>query len=145
MRPRRDSESLRAAFCLSYRLYHFSGQRAQLRGLTAAELARVSRIKVWLGLPARGQQRALRMIADAWRLARGARDGGAHCSLEAMTQGRASRHSAIPVDLRSRIGTPGHGRLLKRAESGSADAVEQSGTAFVSKAMIAGKLAARMQ
>ena len=102
-------------------------------------------LKVWLALQHVGRSGALQMIADDMALSRQLHQMVAqHPPFEALTQSLSiTTFRYVPIDLRERIGTPDVEEYLNSLNQDLLTCVEQSGDAFLSKAVIAGKLALR--
>jgi glutamate/tyrosine decarboxylase-like PLP-dependent enzyme len=95
-------------------------------------------LKVWLALKQVGRAAYLAMIADDMRLARRLFDGAsAHEELQAVTQALSiTTFRYVPPDLRARLGAAEVDRYLDDLNRALLAAIERSGEAFVSSAVV---------
>src|SRR5262249_6217434 len=102
-------------------------------------------LKVWLALRQVGRNGYVRMIGDDIRLARHLHAlAGAHPQLEAATQSLSiTTFRYVPADLRARIGTGEVESYLNELNQALLTAIEKSGEAFLSNAVVDGKFLLR--
>ena len=141
----RDANHLRGAFAYHPPYYHFQDDVLNFVDYGPQNSRGFRALKVWLALQHVGRSGALQMIADDIALSRQLHQMVAeHPQLEALTQSLSiTTFRYVPGDLRDRIGTPDVEEYLNRLNQDLLTSVEQSGEAFLSKAMVAGKLALR--
>jgi aromatic-L-amino-acid decarboxylase len=141
----RDANHLRSAFAYHPPYYHFQEDVLNFVDYGPQNSRGFRALKVWLGLQHVGRSGALQMIADDMALSRQLHQMVAqHPQFEALTQSLSiTTFRYVPADLRERIGTPDVEEYLNRLNQDLLTCVEQSGDAFLSKAVIAGKLALR--
>jgi aromatic-L-amino-acid decarboxylase len=141
----RDAGHLRGAFAYHPAYYHFQDDVPNFVDYGPQNSRGFRALKVWLALQHVGKSGALQMIADDMALARELHEMVArHPQLEALTQSLSiTTFRYVPPDLRERIGTPDVEEYLNRLNQELLTSVEQSGDAFLSKAVIGGKVALR--
>jgi aromatic-L-amino-acid decarboxylase len=141
----RDALHLRRAFTYHPAYYHFQDDLLNFVDYGPQNSRALRALKVWLTLQHVGRSGALQMIADDMALSRQLYQMAAqHPRLEALTQGLSiTTLRYVPVDLRERIGTPEVEEYLNSLNQNLLMRVEQSGDAFLSKAVIDGKVALR--
>ena len=102
-------------------------------------------MKVWLALRHVGRAGYLKMIGDDMLLARHLHELLAHHpEFEATTQSLSvTTFRYVPPDLRSQLGSEEVEHYLSRLNQNLLTAVEKSGEAFLSNAMIGGKFVLR--
>ena len=102
-------------------------------------------LKVWLALRQVGRDGYLKMIGDDMLLARHLhRLLADHPEFEAMTQGLSiTTFRYVPPDLRPRLGSEKVESYLNQLNQNLLTAVEKSGEAFLSNALIGGKFVLR--
>ena len=140
----RDAEALRNAFSYHASYYHFDNELNYFdygpqnsRGFRA--------LKVWLALRQVGRAGYLEMIADDMRLARHLHALVArHPEFEATSQNLSiTTFRYVPADLRSRLGEPAVEDYLERLNQTLLTALEKSGEAFLSNAIVGGRFMLR--
>jgi glutamate/tyrosine decarboxylase-like PLP-dependent enzyme len=141
----RDANHLRSAFAYHPAYYHFQDDVLNLVDYGPQNSRGFRALKVWLALQHVGRSGALQMIADDMALSRRLHQMvAAHPRLEPLTQSLSiTTFRYVPVDLRERIGTADVEEYLNRLNQDLLTSVEQSGEAFLSKAVVGGKLALR--
>jgi len=141
----RDPSRLRSAFAYHPAYYHFQDDVLNFVDYGPQNSRSCRALKVWLALQHVGRRGALQMIADDMALSRQLHQMVAqHPRLEALTQSLSiTTFRYVPDDLRRRLGTPEVEDYLNRVNQDLLTRLEQSGEAFLSKAMIAGRFALR--
>jgi aromatic-L-amino-acid/L-tryptophan decarboxylase len=141
----RDANHLRSAFAYHPAYYHFQDDVLNYVDYGPQNSRGFRALKVWLALQHVGRSGALQMIADDMALSCQLHQMVAqHPELEALTQSLSiTTFRYVPLDLRKQIGSPDADEYLNRLNQDLLTRVEQSGEAFLSKAVIAGKLALR--
>src|SRR5262245_25370190 len=136
----RDAEKLRNAFSYRPSYYHFGDDLVNYNEFGPQNSRGFRALKVWLALRQAGRDGALRMIADDIRLAqRLHRGAGGHPEFEAKTQSLSiSTFRYVPRDLRSSVGSPATEEHLNRLNQDLLTAIEKSGEAFLSNAVVGG-------
>jgi aromatic-L-amino-acid decarboxylase len=141
----RNAGHLREAFAYHPPYYHFESDVVNFVDYGPQNSRGLRALKVWLALQQVGRRGALQMIADDMALSRELYEIAArHSKLEALTQSLSiATFRYVPIDLRERIGAPDVEEYLNSLNSDLLTRVERSGEAFLSKAVVAGKIALR--
>jgi glutamate/tyrosine decarboxylase-like PLP-dependent enzyme len=141
----RDAAALRQAFSYHPAYYHFEGEVVNFFDYGPQNSRGFRALKVWLALQQAGRDGYVEMIGDDIRLARRLRDAvAAHPSFEVFTQSLSiTTFRYIPDDLRATLASPETGALLDDLNQRLLTAIEASGTAFLSNAVVGGKFALR--
>jgi aromatic-L-amino-acid/L-tryptophan decarboxylase len=141
----RDAEKLRSAFSYHPAYYHFDDQVLNYFDYGMQNSRGFRALKVWLALRQVGSAGCLGMIGDDMRLARHLHDlMERHPDFEAMTQGLSiTTFRYVPPDLRPRLGSEKVESYLDRLNQGLLTALEKSGEAFLSNAIVGGRFALR--
>ena len=141
----RDPEKLRQAFSYHPAYYHFDDQVVNYFDYGPQNSRGFRALKVWLALRQVGRSGYLKMIGDDILLARHLHQLLAHHpEFEATTQSLSvTTFRYVPPDLRSQLGSEGVEHYLSRLNQNLLTAVEKSGEAFLSNAMIGGKFVLR--
>jgi aromatic-L-amino-acid/L-tryptophan decarboxylase len=141
----RDAAKLRDAFSYRPVYYHFDDQVVNYHDYGPQNSRGFRALKVWLGLRHVGRDGYLKMIGDDMRLARHLHDLVArHPEFEALTQSLSiTTFRFVPPDLRPEIGSPAAESYLDRLNQDLLTAVEKSGQAFLSNAVVGGRFALR--
>jgi glutamate/tyrosine decarboxylase-like PLP-dependent enzyme len=141
----RRPEDLRNAFSYRPPYYHFGEDVLNLVDYGPQNSRGFRALKVWLALQQIGRIGYVETIAEDMRLSRKLHQLlQNHPEFEALTQSlsiNTFRH--VPPDLRSKIGQPEVEESLNRLNRALLDRVEKSGEAFLSNAVIDGKVALR--
>jgi aromatic-L-amino-acid decarboxylase len=141
----RDPAALRRAFSYHPPYYQFDEQFVNFFDSGPQNSRGFRALKVWLALKHVGRDGYLQMIADDMRLARHLHQCvGQHPEFEATSQNLSiTTFRYVPRDLTMGIGSEPVERYLDRLNQALLTAVEKSGEAFLSNAMIAGKFVLR--
>jgi len=141
----RDPEALRRAFSYHPAYYHFDEQVVNFFELGPQNSRGFRALKVWLALRQVGRDGYRRMIADDMLLAEHLHDRvSRHPELEAGTQSLSiTTFRYVPVDLRASIGLEAADAYLDRLNRELLAAIERSGQAFVSSAVVDGRFLLR--
>jgi aromatic-L-amino-acid decarboxylase len=141
----RDPNALLRAFSYHPAYYHFDGGALNFFERGPQNSRGFRALKVWLALRQVGREGALRMIADDIALARGLDDlVRAHPDFEAFTQALSiTTFRFVPQDLRAGIGAPDVEKRLDAINQALLTRLETGGEAFLSNAVVGGKLALR--
>jgi aromatic-L-amino-acid/L-tryptophan decarboxylase len=141
----RDAEKLRSAFSYHPAYYHFDDQVLNYFDYGMQNSRGFRALKVWLGLRQVGSAGCLEMIGDDMRLARHLHDlMERHPDFEAMTQGLSiTTFRYVPPDLGPRLGSERVESYLDKLNQGLLTALEKSGEAFLSNAIVGGRFALR--
>jgi glutamate/tyrosine decarboxylase-like PLP-dependent enzyme len=141
----RDPEALRKAFSYHPPYYGFDEQVVNFFELGPQNSRGFRALKVWLALQQAGRDGYLRMIADDIRLAAHLCTSlRAHPAFEALTRALSiTTFRFVPPDLRGRVGAEDVERYLDRLNRQILTAVERSGEAFLSNAVVGGRFALR--
>jgi glutamate/tyrosine decarboxylase-like PLP-dependent enzyme len=141
----RDAERLRDAFSYHASYYHFDDQAVNFYDYGPQNSRGFRALKVWLALRQAGRSGCLAMIEDDIRLAKHLHALVAlHPEFEAMTQGLSiTTFRYVPPDLRAQLGSEAIETYLDQLNQGLLTAVERSGEAFLSNALVGGKFALR--
>ena len=141
----RDAGKLRSAFSYHPAYYHFDDQVVNYFDYGPQNSRGFRALKVWLALRQVGRAGCLKMIGDDMLLARHLHQLLAqHREFEAMTQGLSvTTFRYVPLDLRSRHSSEEVEAYLSRLNQDLLTAVEKSGEAFLSNALIGGRFLLR--
>jgi aromatic-L-amino-acid decarboxylase len=141
----RDAEKLRGAFSYHAAYYHFDDQAVNYFDYGPQNSRGFRALKVWLALRQVGRAGYLKMIGDDMLLARHLhRILAHHPEFEATTQSLSiTTFRYVPPDLRPRLGSEDVESYLNRLNQDLLTAVEKSGEAFLSNALIGGKFVLR--
>jgi glutamate/tyrosine decarboxylase-like PLP-dependent enzyme len=145
----RDAEALRTSFSFRPPYYHFEGSAEDpptnffewgpqnTRGFKA--------LKVWLGIRQAGRDGIVASIADDIALARRMyQQAGEYAELEPLTCGLSiTTFRYVPPELREQASEPGVQEYLNELNQAVLTAVQESGEAYPSNAVIEGKYAIR--
>ena len=141
----RDTATLHNAFSYHASYYHFDDQAVNYFDLGPQNSRGFRALKVWLALRQVGSAGQLKMIGDDMRLARHLHEIVAqHPELEATSQALSiTTFRYVPADLRPRLGAESVESYLDELNQKLLTAVEQSGEAFLSNALVDGRFALR--
>ena len=141
----RDAEKLRNAFSYHPAYYHFDDQVVNYFDYGPQNSRGFRALKVWLALRQVGRAGYLKMIGDDMLLARHLHQLLArHPEFEAMTQSLSiTTFRYVPPDLRPQLGSEKVESYLSQLNQNLLTAVEKSGEAFLSNALIGGKFVLR--
>jgi glutamate/tyrosine decarboxylase-like PLP-dependent enzyme len=141
----RDAEKLRNAFSYHPDYYQFDDQTVNYFEYGPQNSRSFRALKVWLALRQIGRAGYLTMIGDDILLARHLHQlVEQHPEFEATTQSLSiTTFRYVPPDLRPRVGSEEVERYLNRLNQNLLAAVEKSGEAFLSNAVIGGKFLLR--
>jgi glutamate/tyrosine decarboxylase-like PLP-dependent enzyme len=141
----RSPEVLRDAFSYHPPYYHFGVEATNYVDLGPQNSRGFRALKVWLALRHAGRAGYARMIGDDIRLAERLFDlASRHEQLEAVTRALSiTTFRFVPADLRSRVGEANVERYLNALNEALLDDLQRGGAAFVSNAVIAGRLVLR--
>lgn len=141
----RDPATLLAAFSYHPPYYNFDVEALNYFDAGPQNSRGFRALKIWLALQQAGAAGYREMIGDDIELARYLFAlSGAHPELEALTHNLSiTTFRYVPPDLRSSIGTPQTEEYLNQLNQSLLAAIEQSGQAFASNAVICGKYALR--
>jgi glutamate/tyrosine decarboxylase-like PLP-dependent enzyme len=141
----REAEKLRRAFSHHAAYYHFDDQAVNYFDYGPQNSRGFRALKVWLALRQVGRAGCLKMIGDDMLLARHLHQLLArHPEFEPMTQGLSvTTFRYVPLDLRSRLRSEEVEAYLGRLNQELLTAVEKSGEAFLSNALIGGRFLLR--
>jgi len=141
----RDAERLRNAFSYHPPYYHFDEQVVNYFDYGPQNSRGFRALKVWLALQQVGRTGYLKMIGDDILLAKHLHHLLAHHpEFEATTQSLSiTTFRYVPPDLRSQLGSPEVERYLDELNQTLLTAVEKSGEAFLSNALIGGTFVLR--
>jgi aromatic-L-amino-acid/L-tryptophan decarboxylase len=141
----RDAEKLRQAFSYHPAYYHFDDQVVNYFDYGPQNSRGFRALKVWLALRQVGRDGYLKMIGDDIRLAQ-----HLHELLAGHPEFEATSHSLsiatfryVPTDLRSRLGSEKVESYLSELNQSLLTAVEKSGEAFLSNALLRGRFVLR--
>ena len=142
----RDPEALRKAFSYHPSYYEFDDQVVNFHELGPQNSRGFRALKVWLALQQAGRAGYLQMIGDDMRLAAHLHAClEAHPEFEAMTQNLSiTTFRYVPADLRARMGSEDVEHYLDRLNRQLLTAIERSGEAFLSNAIVDGRFALRV-
>ena len=141
----RDREALRRAFSYHPAYYHFDEQVVNFFELGPQNSRGFRALKVWLALRQVGRDGYRRMIADDILLAEHLYERvSRHPEFEPVTQSLSiTTFRYVPADLRPSAGDEATGAYLDRLNRELLVAVERSGDAFLSSAVVNGRFALR--
>jgi len=141
----RDAEKLRNAFSYHPAYYHFDEQVVNYLDYGPQNSRGFRALKVWLALRQVGRAGYLKMIGDDMLLARHLHQLLArHPEFEAITQSLSiTTFRYVPPDLRPQLGTEKVENYLSQLNQHLLTAVENSGEAFLSNAIVGGKFVLR--
>jgi len=142
----RDAAALPRAFSYHPAYYHFDDGLTNYNEYGPQNSRGFRALKVWLGLRQVGRDGYVRMIGDDIRLARHLFDlVSRHQEFEATSQHLSiTTFRYVPPDLRAEPGSPRVEEYLNRLNQDLLTAVEQSGEAFLSNAVIGGAFVLRV-
>jgi glutamate/tyrosine decarboxylase-like PLP-dependent enzyme len=137
----RDAEKLRQAFSYHPAYYHFGDQAVNYFDYGPQNSRGFRALKVWLALRQVGRDGYMKMIGDDILLAGHLHQLIAqHPEFEAATQSLSiTTFRYVPVDLRARAGAERVETYLNQLNQQLLTALEKSGEAFLSNAVIAGR------
>jgi len=141
----RDAAALRHAFSYHPAYYHFDGDVVNFFDYGPQNSRGFRALKVWLALQQAGRDGYVEMIGDDIRLSRRLHDAvAAHPDFEALTQSLSiATFRYVPEELRATAASPETAPLLDDLNQRLLSAIESSGTAFLSNAVVGGKFALR--
>ncbi len=141
----RDADRLRNAFSYHPAYYHFDDQVVNFFDYGPQNSRGFRALKVWLALRQVGRAGYLKMIGDDMLLARHLHQLLArHPEFEAITQSLSiTTFRYVPPDLRPQLGSEKVENYLSLLNQHLLTAVENSGEAFLSNALIGGKFVLR--
>ena len=141
----RDAAKLRAAFSYHPPYYHFDDQVVNYFDYGPQNSRGFRALKVWLALRQVGGTGYLKMIGDDIVLARYLYDLLLeHPEFEALTQSLSiTTFRYVPADIRAQIGTEPVERYLNDLNQKLLSALEKSGEAFLSNAVVGGRFLLR--
>ena len=137
----RDAQKLRSAFSYHPAYYHFDDQVVNYFDYGPQNSRGFRALKVWLALRQVGRDGYLKMIGDDILLARHLHQLVAHHpDFEATTQCLSiTTFRFVPPDLRSQLGSERVEQYLNQLNQNLLAAVERSGDAFLSNAVLGGR------
>ena len=141
----RDAETLRNGFSYRPAYYHFDDQVVNYFDYGPQNSRGFRALKVWLALRQVGRAAYLKMIGDDMLLARHLHQLLAqHSEFEATSQHLSiTTFRYVPSDLRPQLGTEKVENYLSQLNQKLLTAVEKSGEAFLSNALIGGRFVLR--
>jgi glutamate/tyrosine decarboxylase-like PLP-dependent enzyme len=141
----RDPKALRRTFSYYPPYYHFDELVTNFFEYGPQNSRGFRALKVWLALRQVGRDGYLRMIADDMLLAQQLHHTlSQHPEFEALTQQLSvTTFRYVPADLRAGIGSEETERYLDRLNRELLAAIERSGEAFLSSAVVAGRFVLR--
>jgi aromatic-L-amino-acid/L-tryptophan decarboxylase len=141
----RDADKLRSAFSYHPAYYHFDDQVVNYFDCGPQNSRGFRALKVWLALRQVGRAGYLTMIGDDMLLARHLHQLLArHPEFEATTQSLSiTTFRYVPPDLRPQLGSERVENYLNQLNQDLLTAVEKSGEAFLSNALIGGRFMLR--
>jgi aromatic-L-amino-acid/L-tryptophan decarboxylase len=141
----RDPEALRRAFSYHAAYYHFDDQAVNYFDYGPQNSRGFRALKVWLGLRQVGRAGCLKMIGDDILLAMHLRELLArHPEFEVTSQSLSiTTFRYVPADLRPKLGSENVELYLGKLNQDLLTAVEKSGEAFLSNAVIEGRFVLR--
>jgi glutamate/tyrosine decarboxylase-like PLP-dependent enzyme len=141
----RDPEALRNTFAYHPPYYQFDEQVVNFFEHGPQNSRGFRALKVWLALQQAGRDGYLAMIGDDMRLAAHLHACvDAHPGFEAMTHSLSiTTFRFVPADLRPLVGSDETERYLDRLNRELLAAIERSGEAFLSSAVVNGRFALR--
>jgi glutamate/tyrosine decarboxylase-like PLP-dependent enzyme len=142
----RDPRALRNAFSYHPAYYNFDGEGVNYYDVGPQNSRGFRALKVWLALQHAGAARYREMIQDDITLARHFYDLSAqHPELEALTHHLSiTTVRYVPPQLRNSLGSKSTEDYLNELNQKLLQAIEESGQAFLSNAVISGKYALRL-
>ena len=141
----REFDKLRSAFSYHPAYYHFDDQVVNYFDCGPQNSRGFRALKVWLALRQVGRTGYLKMIGDDMLLARHLHQLLArHPEFEAASQNLSiTTFRYVPADLRPQLGSEKVENYLSRLNQNLLTAVEKSGEAFLSNALIGGRFMLR--
>jgi aromatic-L-amino-acid/L-tryptophan decarboxylase len=141
----RSPEHLLRAFSYKPTYYHFDDGAVNYNEYGPQNSRGFRALKVWLALRQVGRDGYLKMIGDDIRLAGHLYElASAHPELEAVSLNLSiATFRYVPRDLRSRVGAPEVERYVNDLNQRLLTALEKSGEAFLSNAVVDGKFVLR--
>ena len=141
----REGARLRDAFSYHPPYYQFDGDVVNYHDYGPENSRSFRALKVWLALRQVGRRGSLQMIADDMRLSRHLHAlVSAHPDFEATSQGLSiTTFRYVPADLRAHLGSPAVERYVNEVNRALLGAVEKSGVAFLSNAVVADRFVLR--
>jgi aromatic-L-amino-acid/L-tryptophan decarboxylase len=141
----READKLRSAFSYHPAYYHFDDQVVNYFDCGPQNSRGFRALKVWLALRQVGRTGYLKMIGDDMLLARHLHQLVArHPEFEAASQNLSiTTFRYVPPDLRPQLGSEKVENYLSRLNQNLLTAVEKSGEAFLSNALIGGRFMLR--
>jgi aromatic-L-amino-acid decarboxylase len=141
----RSSAHLTRAFSYKPAYYHFDDELVNFNEYGPQNSRGFRALKVWLALRHAGRDGYLQMIGDDIRLAAHLHELAArHRELEALSQSLSiATFRYVPEDLRGERGVPAFDEYLNRLNQDVLTAIERSGGAFLSNAVVRGAFALR--
>ncbi|MCC6345082.1 MAG: aspartate aminotransferase family protein [Bryobacterales bacterium] len=141
----RNPDALRNAFSYHPPYYSFGQEATNYFDIGPQNSRGFRALKVWLALQQAGAGGYREMIQDDIALARHLYDLAlAHPDLEALTHHLSiTTLRYVPPDLRASLGSPETGEYLDQLNQRLMEALEESGEAFVSNAVVNGRFALR--
>jgi aromatic-L-amino-acid/L-tryptophan decarboxylase len=137
----RDAKALRNAFAYHPPYYHFGQESTNYSEYGPQNSRGFRALKVWLALRHAGRDGYVRMIGDDIRLSsRLAASLAAHTEFEVATQQLSiTTFRYVPADLQSTAGSDRTAAYLNELNQAVLEAVQVSGDAFVSNAVVRGR------
>jgi glutamate/tyrosine decarboxylase-like PLP-dependent enzyme len=141
----RDQAALRNAFSYHPVYYHLNEEAVNYFEYGPQNSRGFRALKVWLALRHAGRSGYVRMISDDMMLSRRLFElVGAHPEFEAASQSLSiTTFRFVPPELRATVGTPDTERTLDDLNQRLLSAVEHSGEAFLSNAVVNGRFMLR--
>ena len=141
----RDQAALRNAFSYHPTYYHLNEEAVNYFEYGPQNSRGFRALKVWLALRQVGRAGYVQMIGDDIRLSRRLFERlGEHPEFEATSQSLSiTSFRFVPSELRSTVGTPETERRLGELNQGVLTALEHSGEAFLSNAVVNGRFMLR--
>jgi glutamate/tyrosine decarboxylase-like PLP-dependent enzyme len=141
----RDANALRRAFSYHASYYHFDDQVLNYFDHGPQNSRGFRALKVWLALRQVGREGYLQMMGDDMLLARHLHQLAAgHPEFEAISQSLSiTTFRYVPPDLRPHVGFEPVESYLNELNQGVLTAVEKSGEAFMSNALVDGRFVLR--
>jgi glutamate/tyrosine decarboxylase-like PLP-dependent enzyme len=141
----RDPSALRNAFSYHPPYYRFDVEAINYYDYGPQNSRGLRALKVWLALRHAGAAGYRRMIGDDIELSRRLYElANGHVELEALTQGLSiTTFRYVPAELRASTGSDATEAYLNRLNEELQSAIEKSGEAFLSNAIVGGKYALR--
>jgi aromatic-L-amino-acid/L-tryptophan decarboxylase len=141
----RDGERLRNAFSYRPAYYHFDDQQVNYFDYGPQNSRGFRALKVWLALKQVGRAGYLKMIGEDMLLARYLHQLlSQHPEFETLTQSLSiTTFRYVPPDLRTALGSEKVEAYVSEVNRGLLTALEKSGEAFLSNAIVGGRFALR--